>query len=102
MEYYLTVRATIELFKTERSGKVGSYQSGVRPNHYFQGSRSYAAGEVKFLGNESLAPGEVCDAEVSFLLDSSECETPKEGTTWEIREGQRIVGSGTILSILGS
>jgi len=93
----MKVRTRIELFPTGVSGKVRGYRSGVRPNHKFAELDDYCIGQIDFEDIEYLAPGETCIAIVNFIDWPSMEPVIVRGKQWEIREGPRVVGLGTVI-----
>jgi hypothetical protein len=94
----MKVRARIELFATENSGRASPLQGSFRPNHRFN-SRWFVVGEVQQLPDQLLAPGEVGERIVKFLPDG--LPSLKRGQEWQICEGpEMVIGRGTVLDVL--
>jgi len=91
------VRAEVELFPGEVSGKTRGYRTGARPNHFFEGQASSLFGLMEFDGGE-LHLGQRCLATVSFHYPNY-FPPLTVGTVWRINEGPRHVGNGKVIEI---
>lgn len=99
MQDVRVVRAQVELFPGSVSGKTTGYQSGVRPNHFFDRQDSAVPGSVTFEGQDWLDLGASCAAIVRFVYPSN-FQPLAVGATWRIQEGSCHVGNGRVTAIL--
>ena len=75
------------------------YGTGIRPNHWIP-SKSYTfIGQIDFIGQDWLNPGESCEANGRFLLPVLDEHLFVPGFSWHICEGNKIMGYATILAV---
>jgi translation elongation factor EF-Tu-like GTPase len=88
------IRATLQLLRSEEGGRSGPIQSGYRSLVRFEGAEVEFGFELE-LDEPPLAPG----AEGGGLLSLwavDELPILVSGSRFEVREGTRVVGRGTI------
>src|SRR5262245_54458132 len=100
MDAPLVVRAEVERFSAEVSGRTTGYASGVRPNHRFSGLDSVAIGEVRFDGRSALSLGERAFATITFVPWGPLAAVLRPGVEWQLQEGSRVVGKARLLEVL--
>lgn len=57
--------------------------------------------EIRLDGTEALAPGDAADATLTFFVLEEPRPAMRPGATFEIREGNRPVGSGIVRNLAG-
>jgi elongation factor Tu-like protein len=100
-EYYensFDIEAELTFIPTDEGGRSMPAKSGYRPQFFYDGhdwDAIYDYGDV-----EEVAPGETVLARLRFL--SPQCHVGKlfPGKEFLLREGQRVVGHGTVTRIL--
>ena len=93
----VTVSARIQLLTTAEGGRHSAAASGYRPNLRF--GELYTEVAITFQDRRELAPGEECVAKVTFAYPDYVRGYLNVGAEFEITEGGRRVGSGTIQRI---
>ena len=93
----LDVTARIRLLKTVEGGRTSYVRSGYRPNVRF--GALYTDGSLTFLDRQQAYPGDECEVRVTFVNPDYVRESLVVGASFDITEGPRKVGEGTILSI---
>jgi translation elongation factor EF-Tu-like GTPase len=91
----LRVRAAISLVSTAQGGRAGPIASGYRPSLRF-GDR-YADAAIELLHQSTLFPGEECEAQLVLVHPEHVSEFLKVDQMFDLTEGRRKVGTGTIL-----
>jgi hypothetical protein len=89
------IRADLRLLPSGESGRSSPIESGYRSLARFEGSASDFGFELE-LEADRLAPGESGMGRLSFWAVE---ELPEflAGQSFELREGSRVVGHGTVL-----
>jgi hypothetical protein len=59
-------------------------------------------GQVDFVNGDSLGPGQIGEALVTFLMWPGIVDEIYPGREWRIQEGPRLVGFGTVIEVLPS
>jgi translation elongation factor EF-Tu-like GTPase len=90
----LTIRAAITLLPSGHGGRVAAIGSGYRPNLRF--GELYTDGSVQLVGRSSLSPGEACDADIALVNPDYVKDFLQVGAGFDITEGGRKIGAGTI------
>ena len=93
----LHITARIRLLTTEEGGRTACVHSGYRPNMRF--GDLYTDGALTLLDRQQASPGDECDVRVTFVNPAYVQEHLRVGARFEITEGSRKVGEGTILAI---
>jgi elongation factor Tu len=88
--YYLT---------TEEGGRQTPALSKYRPGVKFSFSKYTSSGEQTFLNKEIVYPGDPVDAEIRLLSPHFFEKMLFEGIQFEILEGPKLLGTGTVLEI---
>jgi translation elongation factor EF-Tu-like GTPase len=73
-----------------------------RPDHRFHGDAtgSTLMGQVRFKEGKLLHPGESGLCEVTFCFYEEFKPFLKVGQQWDVMEGARVVGTGTVLGVI--
>jgi elongation factor Tu len=87
-------RASLELLPTSSGGRSGAIAAGYRGLLRFEASDADFGAEVDIV-SEVLAPGQTDSVELTVWAGEDLPAVPP-GTRFEVREGTRIVGHGTI------
>lgn len=93
------VTAKIDLLPTSEGGRSGPLLSGYRSLLRFEGSEVDFGFELELdatAGSDGIAPGASGSGRVSFWA-VEELPSLVAGQRFEIREGARVVGRGTIV-----
>jgi elongation factor Tu len=92
------IEAEITFLATEEGGRKSPAFSGYRPQFYYDGHDWDAM--HSYIGVNEVYPGQTVKAHLCFI--SPECHIGKLyiGKEFLVREGQRIVGRGTVTQIL--
>ena len=91
------VTARIKLLKTAEGGRTSFVRSGYRPNFRF--GDLYTDGALTFLDRQQAYPGDECEVRLTLVNPDYVMESLVVGAHFDIMEGPRKVGEGTILSI---
>ncbi len=97
-----TIAARVELRPTSEEGRTGPIQSGYRSLLRFEGSDSDFGFEIELdsaIGVSGLAPGVSGTVRITFWA-AERLPDLFDGQRFELREGLRVVGSGTVLNPL--
>ena len=94
----IEVTAAIHLLRTDEGGRQSFVFSGYRPNICFGGD-VYADGAVTFSDREKLFPGDTWQVKIRFPHPECVNACLMTGKTFDIHEGRRKVGEGTILAV---
>lgn len=89
------IRANLRLVPTNQGGRSSPIESGYRSLACFEGSPSDFGFELE-LDADRLAPGESGSGKLSFWA-VEELPALSAGQSFELREGARVVGHGTVL-----
>jgi hypothetical protein len=89
------VRANLRLAGTNEGGRSSSVESGFRSLARFEGSGPDFGFELE-LDSDTLAPGESGTGRLSFWA-TEELPELMVGQVFELREGARVVGEGSVL-----
>lgn len=93
----LAVTAHIKLLKTEEGGRTAVVHSGYRPNLRF--GVLYTDGAVTLVDRQQAAPGDECEVRVTLVNPDYVRASLVIGAHFDLMEGPRKVGEGTILAI---
>ena len=92
------IEAEITFLPTEHGGRRGPAFNDYRPQFYYAGHDWDAAHEYPDV--ERVNPGDTVRAFLCFLSPDEHVGKVKPGTVFLIREGQKIVGYGSVTRIL--
>lgn len=92
--------AILKYRTTEQGGRKTPAQSGYRPQVKFPFSEMQTSGQQTFIDREKVFPGDTVEAEIKLLSPHFFEGCLVEGMEFEFREGARVIGIGTIKSIL--
>jgi len=93
-----TIGARVYLLATSEGGRSGPLLSGYRSLLRFEGTEVDFGFELELDGETEmigLAPGGFCNARLSIWA-VEELSEPLRGQSFEIREGSRVVGHGSV------
>jgi len=92
------ILATITLFSTAEGGRTTPALTGYRPQLRY-GENGWSAIH-EYIGTDAVDPGQTVQAFLTFM--SSEPHEGKlfPGLTFDLCEGSRVIGKGTIIKIL--
>jgi elongation factor Tu len=93
------IEVELTLLPTEHGGRKRSISSGYRPQFYYAGEDCDAV--LYFVGVERLQPGETATAQVAFITPQRHVERIFSGMAFLVREGNRVIGYGRVLRMLG-
>lgn len=93
----IDVLARIRLLKTEEGGRTSFVCSGYRPTFRF--GHLYTDGALTFLGHQEVYPGDACEVQLTLTNPDYVREYLVVGACFDIMEGPRKIGDGTLLSI---
>jgi translation elongation factor EF-Tu-like GTPase len=89
------IRASLRLLASSEGGRSSPVESGYRSLARFEGSTTDIGFELH-LDNGRLAPGESGTGELSFWA-IEELPELAVGHSFDLREGEQVVGQGVIL-----
>ena len=85
---------------TEEGGRKTPAASGYRPHLKFPFSEEQTSGQQTFIDQEMAYPGDRLSAKIKVLWTDLLAGKLEEGTTFEFREGRRVIGSGKVTYIV--
>jgi elongation factor Tu len=102
MQYIKRIRAAIRALSTEEGGRRSPIFTKYTPNFNFEPWRNERLndGRIFLIDQSECAPGEECTVEVEFLFPDALPPAVTIGTPFNMQEGPRVVGTGTVLEIL--
>tara|TARA_R110000868_G_C10774799_1_gene755017 strand:- start:565 stop:906 length:342 start_codon:yes stop_codon:yes gene_type:complete len=92
--------AELKYRTTEEGGRRTPASSGYRPQVKFPFSKMTTSGQQKFIGRDSVKPGETVKAEIMILSPQFFENMLEIGMEFEIGEGPTVVGTGKIIEII--
>ena len=92
------VEVIITFLPTSHGGRQTPAKSGYRPQFYYDGLDHDAI--QTFIDKEFVNPGEIVKAYLTFLHPDLHLGNLCPGKAFLIREGNRIVGYGSIVKVL--
>jgi translation elongation factor EF-Tu-like GTPase len=95
----IKVLARVSMLSTEDGGPSYPISKSYRPNHNFgdvQDNQFYI-GQVEVPEGTLVHPGETRELMVTFLNGPGLSELLREGRTWRIREGSKLVATAQVL-----
>jgi hypothetical protein len=102
----IIVKAKFSLYPTDNGGRKTPIKTGYRPNHVFEykpNSNELLAtyiGDVNFVGQDLLSPGESIIGTVRFLKHGNVEKFMQKGRVWWIHEAYNKIGEAEILEII--
>ncbi len=94
------LEAELSLIPTSQGGRQSPIYSGYRGQFHLHGLDDPADVEWYFPDVESLAPGTATRCHVSFIRPELHLRPISVGDDFEVREGARTVGLGTVTVII--
>jgi translation elongation factor EF-Tu-like GTPase len=96
------VRAKIDLIKTEDGGRAHPVHSKHRPNHILADELDgyTRIGVIIIEDDEVILPGTSREVVIEFLIEDKIKAKLRPGFRWNINEGSRLIGTGTVLELL--
>lgn len=98
MDRTFHIEAEIRFLTAEEGGKSKPARSGYRPQFHYGGRDWDAVHE--YPDTSEVMPGQTARALLSFLSPDEHRGRISVGMPFEIREGQRVVGRGTVTRVL--
>jgi elongation factor Tu len=98
MDRTFHIEAEIRLLTAAEGGKTKPVRSGYRPQFHYGGRDWDAIHE--YPGTLEVMPGQRVRALLSFLTPEEHRGHISVGMPFEIREGLRVVGHGTVTKVL--
>jgi len=92
------IAALLTLLPTEKGGRQKPVYTGYKPSFAFNTVMQFS-GEIELLTKEELSPGELADVRIRMMPSSHIRQSLKQGDTFSILEGNKIVGTGIIREI---
>jgi translation elongation factor EF-Tu-like GTPase len=92
------IEAEITFLTTEEGGRQGVAFSGYRAQFYYDGHDWDAM--QNYIDVDEVYPGQTVKARLCFVSPQCHVEKLYVGKKFLIREGQRVVASGTVTKIL--
>ncbi len=93
--------AELRFLTTEQGGRKNPAASGYRPHIEFEGYPDYiTSGQQTYLGQDTVAPGEIALAEISILSKEQFTNQLHENMKFKFCEGSHIIGYGKILEMV--
>jgi translation elongation factor EF-Tu-like GTPase len=93
-------RASISFLKTEAGGRSDYVSSGYCSAITFREKHAQHSAQFIFEDRDRVLPGEECEAKVTLIAPEFTHSAIRSGTTFEVCEGLKTVGKGTILEVL--
>jgi elongation factor Tu len=90
--------AILSLFPPENGGRKKPVYDNFRPSFSFN-SVNHVSGEITFPNDDRLLPGSTTTALVKILPSKHIRQNLKNGDSFTILDGSRIIGSGVIQQI---
>ena len=90
--------ALLTLLPTEKGGRQKPVYTGYKPSFAFNTVMQFS-GEIELLKKEVLSPGEFADVRIRMMPSSHIRQSLKQGDTFSILEGNRIVDTGIIREV---
>lgn len=105
MNKVLEVRARVYFLPTEEGGRHTPVSSGYSPGFDFgvvgnDGTKMQNGGMMIFEGQELILPGDECVVRIRPLVPELVQPVIRPNLEFNVMEGGRVVGRGTILEIL--
>ena len=91
--------AELQYRTTEEGGRKTPVFTGYRPQVKFAFSEMQTSGIQTFIDKETVYPGDKVIAEIIVLSTSFFEGSVEVGTSFEFREGSRVIGNGVIIEI---
>jgi len=93
------MQVEVEFLAAERGGRKSPVApTGYRPLLRFEGFEQLVGlAELLFDGERWVAPGEVAQGQLRLAVPPEAFATPRGGDRFEILEGLRLVGHGTVV-----
>jgi elongation factor Tu len=95
------IRANVYFPTFAEGGRRHPIFSGYRPHFHFGSDAMGYDAVITLEGRDRVPPGEACAVRVRFLHPEWLQDVLRPGTAFEVREGLRVVGRGTILETAG-
>ena len=95
----VNIEVEVTFLPTEHGGRQAAVFSGYRPQFYYGGEDWDAA--YHFSGDHAVHPGEKVVAELTFVSPQYHQGRVYPAMPFLVREGNRVVGYGRVLRLLG-
>ena len=93
-----SIVALLTLLPTEKGGRQKPVYTGYKPSFAFNTIMQFS-GEIELLKKEELSPGDFAEVRIRMMPSSHIRQSLKEGDTFSILEGNKIVGTGIIREV---
>ena len=94
------IEATIKFLSTQEGGRKVAVHNGDRGQFHYSGEENAWDASHEYPDLEKVEPGETAKVFLSFLSPIEHVERIKEGISFEIREGYRLIGNGIVTKII--
>jgi len=91
------IEASIYFLTPEEGGRTSPVRSGYRPQFYYEGQDWDAIHD--YPGHDEVKPGSTVITLLSFLTPEQHRDRVKPGLAFELREGAKVIGKGTVLRV---
>ena len=98
MERPRDIEAEIRFLRTDEGGRQGPARTGYRPQFYYDGHDWDAVHE--YPDREWVYPGDTVTAYMTFLSPDCHVGRIQPGTSFQIREGTKVVAEGRVTRVL--
>ena len=92
------IEVEIEFLRHEHGGRETPAFTGYRPQFFYNGNDWDAAQE--YIGTETVEPGDKVKAHLAFMSPQEHDGKVYPSMPFLVREGNRVVGFGTVLKII--
>lgn len=92
-------RASLTFLTRKEGGRKTAAHSGYRPFIKFEDEANIATSTIDFIDTEIALPGERVIASIRIIGTSAFSNTLYAGLSFEVQEGERKIGFGTIIEI---
>lgn len=94
------IEARVTFLPADHGGRTGPVASGYRPNHDFGLPGEINDAQHEYPGVDWVQPGQTVHALLWLLMPERQKGRLYPGFTFTVQEGPRVVGSGTIVTVV--
>lgn len=94
--------AELKYLTADEGGRRTPASSGYRPHIKFPFSKMMTSGQQKFIGQDTVSPGETVQAKIMILSPQFFENMLEKGMAFEVGEGPRVVAIGKLIEILNT
>lgn len=91
--------AEVTFVPSNEGGRKSPVWSGYRGQFHHRGGESIADVTWSFPEGAAISPGESSYCEITFCRPRTHLPSIKQGDTFEVREGARVVANGRIMTV---